>query len=105
LARIVIDPEIAAVAIATLTKMISLLVGELVLGIHGDDIDIVEGHVRAKLFATVDGISVENTAVGVALAHQMVAPVLRDIRARVEARAAADAPGEMHNVANPRRLN
>jgi len=69
--------------------MVSLLAAELVVGKHSDDINLIESCVRQKLFATVDGIAAEPTAAGVALAHRVVEPVLRDLRARVEARALA----------------
>jgi hypothetical protein len=81
------DPEAVAVAVASLVKMIGLLGAELVVGIHNDDIDLIETSIRAKLHATVAGVSPEATAAGVALAHRLVEPVLRDLRARVEARA------------------
>ena len=89
--KIVADPEAAAVALAALTKMVSLLAAELVVGQHNDDIDVLEGAVRAKLFASVDGVSPESTAAGISLAHRMVNPVLRDLRLRVEAKAASQA--------------
>ncbi len=63
--------------------MIKLLGAELVAGTHRDDIDLFEKKVREKLFANVDGISAVSTAAGVALAHSLVEPVLRDLRAQV----------------------
>lgn len=89
--KFVEDSEVATVALATLTKMVSLLAAELVVGAHNDDIDRLETAIRTKLFAAVDGVSSEATAAGVALAHRLVEPVLRDLRARVEARAAETA--------------
>jgi malate/lactate dehydrogenase len=89
--KIVDDPEVATVAIVSLTKMVSLLAAELVVGMHRDDIDLIETCVRKKLYAAVEGIGAEPTAAGVALAHRMVEPVLRDLRARVEALAATQA--------------
>jgi hypothetical protein len=83
---IVDDPEVATVALATLTKMVSLLAAELVVGAHNDSIDLLETAIRAKLFAAVEGVSPEATAAGVALAHRLVEPVLRDLRTRAEAR-------------------
>ncbi len=107
--KIVDDPEIATIAIASLTKMVSLLAAELVVGAHNDDINVIESCVRAKLFASVDGISAERTAAGVALAHRLVEPVLRDLRARVQAREMAQnsaQPGELEKKsANARRMN
>jgi hypothetical protein len=81
------DPDVATVALASLVKMIGLLGAELVVGTHDDDINLVESSIRAKLFASVDGVSSESTAAGVALAHRLVEPVLRDLRARAAARA------------------
>ncbi|MCI4678488.1 hypothetical protein K9U39_04155 [Rhodoblastus acidophilus] len=114
MAKLVENPEVATVALASLVKMISLLVAELVVGTHHDNIDLVESNVRAKLFASVDGVSSEATAAGVALAHRLVEPVLRDLRARAEARLReeeaegdanpAEAPSALPKVA-PSRLN
>lgn len=78
-------PEVTTVALASMVKMISLLGAELVVGMHRDNIDLIEACIRAKLFASVEGISNEDTAAGVALAHSLVEPVLRDLRARAEA--------------------
>ena len=85
--KIVEDPEVATVALAAMTKMVSLLAGELVVGQHSDDMDLLEAAVRAKLFASVEGVSPEATAEGIALAHRLVNPVLRDLRLRAEAKA------------------
>ncbi|HUO55680.1 MAG TPA: hypothetical protein VMU18_13105, partial [Rhodoblastus sp.] len=54
-------------------------------------INLIESSIRAKLFATIPGASPESTAAGVALAHRLVEPVLRDLRQRAEARARAEA--------------
>jgi len=109
MAKIVDDPEIATVAIASLIKMVSLLAAELVVGAHHDDIDVIESCVRAKLFASVEGIGPEPTAAGVALAHRLVEPVLRDLRARAETRdmaSSATAPREAPKKAlSARRMN
>jgi len=77
-------PEVVAVTVASLVRLISLLGAELVAGSHRDDIDIFEQCVRAKLFAHIDGVSPENTAAGVALAHSLIEPVLRDLRERAK---------------------
>jgi hypothetical protein len=82
------NADVATVALASLVKMIGLLGAELVVGTHNDDIDLIETSIRAKLHATVEGVSPEATAEGVALAHRLVEPILRDLRARAEARAA-----------------
>lgn len=84
MARVVEDCEVATVALASLVKMVGLLCAELVVGSHRDDIDVIENAVRAKLHADVDGISAGATAAGVALAHQLVEPVLRGLRERAK---------------------
>lgn len=83
--KLIENPDVAAVALASLVKMVSLLAGELVVGIHNDDINVLEPAIRAQLFASVDGVSNADTAAGVALAHRLVEPVLRELRARAEA--------------------
>jgi hypothetical protein len=76
------NPEVTTVAMASLVKMINLLGAELLVGKHRDDIDLFEQCVRAKLHAHVDGVSNEATAAGVALAHGLIEPILKDLRAR-----------------------
>ena len=66
------------------SKLINLLGAELTVGKHREDIDLIERCVRAKLFAHVDGVSATDHAAGVALAHSLVEPVLKDLRERVE---------------------
>jgi hypothetical protein len=82
--KVVTNPEVATVALASLTKLVRLLGAELVAGTHRDDIDLFEKCVREKLHANVDGISSEATAAGVALAHSLVEPVLRALRAQAQ---------------------
>jgi hypothetical protein len=84
LVKIVENADVAAVALASLTKLVNLLGAELVAGRHRENIDLFENCVRAKLFASVEGVSPDATASGVALAHRLVEPVLRDLRARAE---------------------
>lgn len=91
MAKIVEDLDVATVALAALTKMVSLLASELVVGKHQDDFDALEAAVRAKLFASVDDVSPDATAQGISLAHRLVNPVLRELRQRVETKAAASA--------------
>jgi hypothetical protein len=79
------------VALASLVKMINLLGAELVVGRYREDIDVLEACIRAKLFAHVDGVSPEHTAAGVALAHSLVDPVLKNLRERVNQLHASDA--------------
>ncbi len=78
------SPEVTTVAMASLVRMISLLGAELLVGKHRDDIDLFEQCVRAKLHAHVEGVSSEATAAGVALAHGLIEPVLRDLRERAK---------------------
>jgi hypothetical protein len=78
------NPEVTTVAMASLVRMISLLGAELLVGRHRDDVDLFEQCVRAKLHAHVEGVSSEATAAGVALAHGLVEPVLRDLRERAK---------------------
>jgi hypothetical protein len=78
------DPEANAVALASLVKLVRLLGAELVAGSHTDDINLFEKCVREKLHTNVDGISPEATAAGVALAHCLVEPVLRDLRVQAK---------------------
>lgn len=83
--KLVATPEVTTVALASLVRMISLLGAELVVGSGRCDIDQLEQNVRAKLHASVNGIAPEATATGVTLAHILVEPVLRDLRARATA--------------------
>ena len=79
------------VAIASLVKLINLLGAEMLVGKHCDDVDAFEQNVRAKLFAHIQGVSPEDTAAGVALAHSLIEPVLANLRERVK-QAQADSP-------------
>ncbi len=74
----------AAVALASLVKLVNLLGAELTVGRYREDIDLVERCVRVKLFAHVDGVCANDHAAGVALAHSLIEPVLNDLRQRVE---------------------
>lgn len=82
MSMIVPTQEANTVALASLVKLVGLLAAELVAGKHRDDIDLLEKCVRQKLHASVEGISSEATAEGVALAHSLVEPVLRSLRVR-----------------------
>jgi hypothetical protein len=94
------------VALASLVKMINLLGAELLVGKYREDIDVFENSVRAKLFANVEGVSAESTAAGVALAHSLLDPVLKNLRARVAALHAAErAAPHAEEAKLPRRLN
>ena len=93
------------VAIASLVKLINLLGAEMLVGKHRDDVDAFEQSVRAKLFAHVQGVSPEDTAAGVALAHSLIEPVLANLRERVrQAKAASPPPFAAPDPSN-RRLN
>ncbi len=72
------------VTIAALVKLVNLLGAELTVGKYREDIDVLERCVRAKLFAHVEGVSEIDHAAGVALAHSLVEPVLKQLRERVE---------------------
>jgi hypothetical protein len=91
------------VALASLVKMINLLGAELLVGKHREDIDVFESCVRAKLFAHVEGANPEETAAGVALAHSLVDPVLKNLRERVRHLQAAERP-TLTESAEPSRL-
>lgn len=79
------------VALASLVKMINLIGAEMLVGRYREDIDVFESCVRAKLFANVEGVTPEQTAEGVALAHSLVEPVLKNLRERVSQLHAAEA--------------
>jgi hypothetical protein len=93
------------VAIASLVKLINLLGAEMLVGQHRDDVDAFEQSVRAKLFAHVQGVSPEDTAAGVALAHSLIEPVLANLRERVKQAQAASPPQPAKSDASGRRLN
>jgi hypothetical protein len=86
--------QVANVALASLTKLVSLLSAEMVVGKYREDIDQLESAVRRKLFATVVGATSEATAEGVALAHRLMDPMFRDLRARAAALANEEAREE-----------
>jgi hypothetical protein len=92
------------VAIASLVKLINLLGAEMLVGKHRDDVDAFEHSVRAKLFANIEGISTEDTAAGVALAHTLIEPVLANLRQRVRQQQAAQPPFASPDTSN-QRLN
>jgi hypothetical protein len=93
------------VALASLVKMINLLGAELLVGKYREDVDVFEGCVRAKLFANVEGVSAESTAAGVALAHSLVDPVLKQLRERVRNLHAAESAALAERAAVAHRLN
>jgi hypothetical protein len=80
--QVVPENPATVVALAALVKLVNLLGAELVVGRHREDIDLVESSVRAKLFAHVEGVSASDHASGVAFAHSLVEPVLKDLRER-----------------------
>jgi hypothetical protein len=93
------------VALASLVKMINLLGAELLVGKYREDVDIFEACVRAKLFAHVEGVSPESTAGGVALAHSLIEPVLKQLRERVRSLQVAESAAAAEQAALPHRLN
>jgi hypothetical protein len=93
------------VAFASLVKLINLIGAELLVGKYREDIDVFESCVRAKLFANVEGVGPEATAAGVALAHSLVDPVLKNLRERVQNLQAAEAAEMTEQTAIPHRLN
>ena len=93
------------VAIASLVKLVNLMGAELLVGKHRDDIDAFEQSVRAKLHASVEGVSSEDTAAGVALAHSLIEPVLANLRERVKQTRAAETPALALPAESNRRLN
>lgn len=93
------------VTVASLVKLINLMGAELLVGKHRDDVDAFEQSVRAKLHASLQGVSPEDTAAGVALAHSLIEPVLANLRERVRRVQAADAPPFALPADISRRLN
>ena len=90
------------VAIASLVKLINLLGAEMLVGQHRDDIEAFERSVRAKLYANVEGVSPEETAAGVALAHSLIEPVLANLRERVRRAQTAPPPFAVPDASNQR---
>src|SRR5437588_8847858 len=86
------------VTLAALVKLVNLLGAELTVGRYREDIDLIERCVRAKLFAHVDGVSAQDHAAGVALAHSLVEPVLKDLRERA---GKLDAPPAAESAIQP----
>ena len=93
------------VALAALVRMVQLLGAEMLVGKYREDIDVFESCVRAKLFAHVEGVTPEATAVGVALAQSLVDPVLKQLRERVKAMQAAERVALADRRVAPHRLN
>jgi hypothetical protein len=93
------------VALASLVRMINLIGAEMLVGRYREDIDVFESCVRAKLFANVEGVTPEQTAEGVALAHTLVEPVLKNLRERVNQLHAAEASAMAVPPHNSRLLN
>ncbi len=92
------------VAIASLVKLVNLLGAEMLVGQHRDDIDAFEQSVRAKLYASLEGVSASDTAAGVALAHSLIEPVLASLRERVRRTQNAPAAFALPDSSN-QRLN
>ena len=99
------DPGETKVAFASLVKLINLLGAEMLVGKYREDIDVFESCVRAKLFAHVEGVSNEATAAGVALAHSLVDPVLKQLRERVRVMHATQTAAVSTQAPTLHRLN
>ena len=93
------------VALASLVKMINLIGAEMLVGRYREDIDVFESCVRAKLFANIEGVTPDQTAQGVALAHSLVEPVLKNLRERVHQLHAAEAAAMASAPQTSRLLN
>lgn len=71
---------VTKVTLAALLNLIRLMGAELVAGKHRDDVDHLEGALRAKLNFVREGVDKDDAEAGLALAHQLLTPVLRQIR-------------------------
>jgi hypothetical protein len=78
-----VENPATVVALAALVRLVNLLGAELTVGKYREDIGLVESCVRTKLFAHVEGVSASDHAAGVAFAHSLVEPVLKELRERV----------------------
>ena len=88
------------VTIAALANMVRLLCAELVAGQHRDDINLLESAVRSKLNVAVTGATPENLAAGLKRAHEVLTPVLTNVRAQVAAVLEHDAARAAQNDGN-----
>src|SRR3954471_13345034 len=71
------------VTLAALLHLVRLLSAELVAGKHREDINLVESAIRAKVNQiAVQGVSAEAVARGLAYAHELLGPVLSNVRAQ-----------------------
>src|SRR5947209_13942205 len=86
------ESSATVVTLAALVKLVNLLGAELTVGRYRENIDVIEKCVRTKLFAHVEGVSAADHAAGVALAHSLVEPVLKELRQRAEHLQAAPDP-------------
>ncbi|MFG1421602.1 hypothetical protein [Roseixanthobacter liquoris] len=73
---------VTKVTLAALLNLIRLMGAELVAGKHRDDVDHLERALRAKLNFVREGVDKDDAEAGLALAHQLLTPVLRQIRAQ-----------------------
>jgi hypothetical protein len=103
--KVVANPEVTAVALASLVKLVRLLGAELVAGSHRDDIDVFEKCVREKLHANVTGVSAEATAAGVALAHSLVEPILRTLRVQAQEAASPQSISQQESAPPAHKLH
>ena len=78
------------VTLAALLHLVRLLSAELVAGKHREDINRVESAIRAKVNQiAVQGVSAEAVARGLAYAHELLEPVLANVRAQAASANAA----------------
>ena len=83
------------VTLAALLHLVRLLSAELVAGKHREDINRVESAIRAKVNQiAVQGVSAEAVARGLAYAHELLGPVLANVRAQAASANAAKLPPE-----------
>jgi len=97
------------ITIALLANLIRLLAAELVAGAHRDDVNLVEAAIRSKVNADVPGASPKELAAALKETHEVLTPVLAQVRIQAEAVRKADskcaASGEESNAQKPIRSN
>lgn len=76
-----VSGDTVRVALASLLRVIDRLGAR---ALHGppESVDELEREVRSTLFAHLEGVAAAETAAGVALAHQLVEPILLRLRER-----------------------
>lgn len=79
------------VTIAALANLVRLLCAELVAGQHRDNVNVVESAIRSKLNVAVNGATPQILAAGLKRAHEVLTPVLNNVRAQAAAALENDA--------------